>query len=210
MKIPVYAHVATVSCFIPAIAGIYQWKKLESSFKVLTVFFCYTAIHASIEEILRRMGINNLFLGNYHQVVEIECFLFFFSKWTENKKLIISIQYIGIGYLLFWVVNKFYFENATEFNEIIATLSNFILIVFSTLILFELVRKVTIPLFKHAVFWISASVMLYCAGTIIIFSFTNTLLQMGGSYFTILWYVNWTLTIISNLMFARSFWCKMS
>lgn len=209
MNLPVLAYVAEFAFILPVTAGIYRWKKLSKPVKVLTIFFCFSLLIVAGEETLRRMHIHNLFLGKIHQVIEIQCFFYLYWKYSSSRVFKDGIQYAGMFYLLFWVVTQVYFDDPDKFNEIIATVANFALIVVSVLSLYELAQQATIPLHKYTMFWISAAIIIYSSGTIIIFSFSNSILALGNTYFSAFWHINWMLIIIVNSMFARSFWCKM-
>ncbi|MDP1676703.1 MAG: hypothetical protein Q8L88_07520 [Bacteroidota bacterium] len=209
MQAPILLYVAEASCFLPAGAGLFQWKKLNSPLKILTLFFCFSVLHVIAEETLRRMSINNLFLQNIHQVVEVESFLYFFWTWSKQRILKDGIQYAAMIYLVVWTLNKVYFEQPEQFNESMSTIANFFLIVVSIFVLLELSKTATVSLLSHTIFWIGSGTILYFSGTIIIFSLSNTILQIGFLYFDIFWHFNWSLVIIVNLMFARSFWCKI-
>lgn len=208
MKAPWLLYAAEISCLFPAVAGLYRWKNLTVHLKLLTIFFGYTVIHVVLQETLRRMSINNIFLVDIHQIVELEFFLFLFWVWSKNKYLRIGIQSAGVIYAVFWSVNKWYFQKPAPFNEIIATVANIFLIIFSISILYELGKRTTIQVTNYAIFWIGTGIVLYCAGTVIIFSFSNTILQLGMTYFVFFWHINWSLTIIVNLLFSRSFFCR--
>jgi hypothetical protein len=207
MAIPVFAHIAAASYLIPAGSGIRSWKRLPAPMKVFSLFCIYSFVHLLAEFVLGRMGISNLFLLDYHQIVELLCILFIYAIWIGNKRYKDLFQYLGLAYALLWMINMFYFEDPQQFSEVTAMTALFIQIVTSIIVLNALIRTSREPVAHHSIFWIALGVLLYAAGTIIVSGFSNTILAMGISYFNILWHINWGFTVIANILFARSFLC---
>lgn len=209
MAIPVFAHVAAASYFIPAGVGLRYWKSAPVPLKVFTLFCVYSTLHLIAEFTLGRMKISNQFLLNYHQIVELTAILFVYYSWAIEKRIKNLFLIFGLGYSLMWVVNKLFFEDPMHFSENISILALFIQIISSIIILNALVGSSRESVTRHAIFWIALGVLLYAAGTIIISGFSNTILALGMEYFNILWHFNWGFTIIANILYARSFACTM-
>lgn len=209
MNIPLFAHVATLSFLFPVVSGIYNWKTLDRTMRIFAIFCCLSLIHVVIEFIWGRMGESNQFLINLYWLMEFEFILYLYFQWIKNKILKEVFQYFGLAYLLFWTFNQFYFDDPTRFNEPVAVVSFIFLIVASVLVFYHLILAATDRLANAAIFWIGTGIILYCSGTIIVFTLSNTVMKMGLEYFISIWYINWSFIIIANLSFARSFWCKI-
>ena len=209
MTVPIFAHFSAASFLIPTFTGIYYWKRLSKPLKVFVIFFVFTVLHEITTLVLGRMGIHNQFLSNYYQLVETQCFLYLYYSWTKNSKLRDILLYVGLFYMVFWLINKVYYENPAEFNDVIATVALFILIVTTIIVLRSVLQNTNALLTEQSMFWIGAGVLLYSSFTIILLTMSNTILEMGMTYFIVLWYINWGSTIVANLLFARSFLCKI-
>ena len=205
---PLMAYFSAASFLVPASVSLFFWKKLNVPLKILSVFFCFSVIHEIVTFVLGFMHMHNQFLSNFYQLVEFSCFIYLYFRWSQNSKLKDAMQYVGLAYLIFWLINKTYYEDATVFNDIIATVALFILLVTSIIVLRNVLQNTSIPLTDQTMFWIASGVLLYSSMTIILLTMSNTILEMGMSYFDALWHINWVSTIIANLFFTRSFWCK--
>jgi hypothetical protein len=209
MKTPFLVYITYASSVPPAAVGVYHWKRLPKHYRILTVFFCLTILYCIAEEWLYQLNINNLFLEDIFQLVELEVFLLFYWIYDSNITLRKIILSSGVLYVAFWIVYELYFGNQSKFNEAINTWAYFILLPISLFILLRLSSELNKRIIGHAVFWISGGIALYCAATLFIFSFSNEILQIGFTYFLAAWYTNWVSIIIVNAMFTRSFWCKI-
>lgn len=208
MQIPVFAHVAAASFLVPAWSGIRYWKHLSAPMKIFGVFCFFSTLQVVIEFILGRMGIPNQFLSNIYMLVHVECLLYLYSKWIQKTFIKDILKIVGLLYIAFWFLDVSFLPFPKEFREHIDTVANGIMLITSIILLSEMVKLLEHSLTDYSVYWIAIGTLLYSAGTIVVFSFSNTILSMGIGYFNILWHINWGFTIIANLFFARSFRCK--
>ncbi len=208
MKIPIFAHIAAGSYLIPAVAGMIQWKDLNRSLKFFTVFSLFAIISIIAEFIMGRMGISNQILSNIYRLVQIECILYLYSVWTKKTQFQDTLKIAGLMYFVFWFLDVSFLPFPKEFREHIATVANGIMLIASVMMLSHIVKVSEETVTKHSIFWIAIGILIYSAGTIIVLTMSNTILQMGIDYFNMLWHINWGFTIIANIFYTRSFVCK--
>jgi hypothetical protein len=208
MQIPVLAHVAAFSFLVPAVIGLRHWRRSIPPMKIFILFFVYSLIHLSIEFTFGRMGIANHFLSNIYMVVNVECILYLYIKWNQKKYLQGILKIAGIMYFVFWLLDMTFFPFPIEFRENIDTFANGVMLIASVIMLYQLTKLSDQSVTSYSVFWIAVGTSLYAAGTIVVFTFSNTVLEMGMESFNLLWHINWVFTIISNIIVARSFSCK--
>ncbi|MFA6456464.1 MAG: hypothetical protein WCW40_06535 [Bacteroidota bacterium] len=209
MQIPVFAHIAAASALLPLGAGLRYWKASRFPMKLFAAFSGFSVLHLLVEFVLGRMGKSNMWLVDFHQIVELFCILYVYHAWTTNRRLKDIFQYSAMFYSLTWIINKFYFEDPQHFSEINLSIAMLMLIIASVIILNSLVRITQHSVIRHSVFWIASGVLLYSAGTIIVIALSNQVLAMGIEYFNIMWHINWGFTIFANILYARSFACKI-
>lgn len=208
MQIPVFAHVAAASYLIPAGIGLRNWNMLQTPMKIFALFCFFSVVQVITEFGLGRMGISNHFVSNIHILVQVECIFFLYSQWSQKIRLNDGLKIAGLMYFVFWFLDVSFLPFPKEFRENIDTVASCILLVASVIILGQIVGVSKISITQYSVFWIAIGTLLYSSGTIVVFSFSNTILNMGMEYFNMLWHINWGFTIIANLFFVRSFSCK--
>jgi uncharacterized protein YhhL (DUF1145 family) len=209
MAIPIFAHVAAGSYLIPAVAAYTYRNQLERPMRFFALFIGYTLLHIAGEFLLGRFGIHNQFLLNIYRLVFLECILFLYGLWTDQKSFKDIFHLAGLAYLLFWCIDVAFTPFPAEFRESISVASNVILIVASLMILNSANKHSHRRVTEHAVFWMASGIVLYSAGTMAVTLMSNTILAMGLEYFNAMWHINWGFTIIANLFFTKAFLCKI-
>lgn len=208
MSIPPFAHVAAASYAIPVIVGLRYWRNFRTPLKAFTIFCIYSLLHVIGEYTLGRMGISNQFLLNIHHIVELSAILYVLHSWLREQWMKDLIQYFGMAYILLWFINKSFFEDPMRFSTVISVTALVMFIFTSVIVLLQLLRIADNPLKEYTIFWFALGVLLYASGTIAVDLLSNTIMEMGIEYFNVLWHINWGFTIVSNLLFSRSFACK--
>jgi hypothetical protein len=205
MEIPWMAHVTSSSFLLPVIAGIARFKRLSIAMKIFLLFCFSTCTEIAGEYVLSWKHINNSFLSNYDSLLE-SAFIFtvyFLSIKNIRTKQIISA--LAVFFLFVWIIDKMYFEIPDQLNDKMAIASRIFIILVSVMTIHAIVQQTNHPLTDEPVFWASGGAVIYSTGVLFIVGLSNELLKMGISYFTAAWYFNWTLAIISNVIFTKGF-----
>jgi len=112
------------------------------------------------------------------------------------------------GFAVLWIVSKFSFEPFSLADDGTATISKILQIAFSVYLLIEIVKESELVWTDDSRLWVVVSLIIYAAGTLFWFAFYNKMLQASPDRLIEVYSLNWTLMIISNLLFLRAFLCK--
>ena len=208
MKIPVLAHISALTYLIPVLAGTWQFKRLDYPMKIFFLLCVLSLIGVAIEYILSIKHINNSFLINYYFLLDSLFLSVVYSYSIEDKRTKRIILILTMLFIVSWVVDKLMFAVPHQMNSEMAVTSRVYIIVASTLMVLAIMKKTDSLLVDRPVFWVSTGYVLYSAGVVLIFGLSNELLKLGMLYFAVAWHINWSLAIVANLMFTRSFFCK--
>lgn len=114
---------------------------------------------------------SNYFLYNYYLLITTPLYLIVFSKMLNlNGKLKIVSIAIGSLLMLLILINLFFIQGKSQFNSYSLLLIMVINVIFSSLILINLVtddRQVP-SLFKEPFFWINSAILLFSLGTLVV------------------------------------------
>ncbi|MGA7161372.1 MAG: hypothetical protein WBZ48_10245 [Bacteroidota bacterium] len=205
MRIPVIAYIAAVSYSIPTIAGSFRFKHLSNAMKALLLFCFFSCVEVGVEYVLGRKHINNSFLSNYSNLIEpslISAVYFLSVKNKMTKDVILLLAFLFLSVL---VIDKIFYDVPNQLNETMSIISGIFIIIISVLTLYTIVSTMNNPLVNEPIFWVSSGTLIYSAGVLFVFSFSNELLKMGYSYFEAAWHVNWSLVIVANAMYTKGF-----
>ena len=208
MKIPALAYIASLTYLIPAIAGVWRFKKLERPMRFFSFFCVWSCLEAGAEFILSKYHINNYFLINTYFLIDFLLLSILNSYSTEDKRTKRIVLILAIIFAIIWVINKLVFAVPGQMDNEMAVMSGIFIIIISILIVLAVMKRTDRLLVDESIFWISMGYALYSAGVLLIFGLSNELLKLGMLYFAVAWHINWSLAIIANLMFTRSFFCR--
>lgn len=209
MEIPIAAHIASGFYLLPAASGLFRWKDQNKYLKLFAIFGVYSILHIIAEFIMGRYGIPNQQLSNIYRLVQLECILWLYEQWIPYRSVKNGLKVVAMVYLLYWIIDFTLYPFPLEFHGSIAATANFLMLAASLIIIQSLFRTTRESIYAHSIFWISSGIILYSAGTIVVLTMSNTIMKMGMEYFILLWHINWIFTMIANVFFTRSFWCKV-
>jgi len=208
MKSPTFAYIATFTYLIPPLAGIWRFKQLDRPMKMFFLLCVWSLIEVTAEYILSVKHINNSFLINYYFLIDSLFLSVVYSYSIEDKRTKRIILILAMLFIVIWVIDELTFAVPGQLNNEMAVTSRIFIIVASILIVLAVMKKTDSLLIDRPIFWVSMGYVLYSAGVLLIFGLSNELLKIGMFYFHIAWHINWSLAIVANLMFTRSFYCR--
>lgn len=202
------AHIASFSYLIPSLAGMRRFRSLDRSMKIFLLLCLWSCLEVLAEYILNVKKINNSFLINYYYLLDDLFLSIVYSFSIEDRRTKRIILTLALLFGCIWIVDKIYFAVPGQMNSEMALTSRIFIIVASIVIVQAVMKKTNNLLIDEPVFWVSTGYVLYSAGVLLIFGLSNELLKLGQVYFKVSWHINWSLIIVTNLMFMRSFYCR--
>ncbi len=204
MEYPLVGKIATYSYLIPVLTGIFIFKKLQRRGKIYFLFFVLNMFGVFIETVIANYHVNNQWFINIFRTVELLYFIELFSIWIPSSKVKMFSWVLFISFLIFSILNTHFFLDPNSINSSDEVFSNVIHIILSGIILYYFVKDDLRSTLQDYRVLFASGILLYNAGIILIFAFSNTLLKMGMEYFDVAWHFNWSLTIIINVLFGYS------
>jgi hypothetical protein len=205
---PVYSHLATASVVAAMIVGWLRYRDLPRSLKYLEWLAAVNVIVALTELVLGYYHTNNLWILHLSTAAEYIFLFFVFYFWMEDRLSRSILKLCLLVFILLWAVSKFTFEPFRMADDLTASISKVMQIVFSTFLLLHIVRESNLVWLKDPRFWTASGTIIYSAGSLFIFSMFTNMLQVSAERLVLVWYVNWTLIILANLLYIRAFLCR--
>ncbi len=208
MKLPTLAIIAAITYLIPLIAGMSRFKWLNRTMRIFLLLCLCSCLQVISEYILSVKKINNLFLINYYFLLDDLFLSIVYSFSIEERKTKRIILTLALLFACIWIVDKMYFAVPGQMNTEMGVTSRIFIIVASIVIVQALMKKTNTLLIDEPVFWVSTGSVLYSTGVLLILGLGNELTKIGSFYFYVAWHINWSLAIVANLVFTRSFYCR--
>ena len=208
MKIPVLFYISMLTEIVTALVGGLRYRTLQRPLRILEWLIIFTILEVGLQWALSYFGIHNLWTSHFFTLIEMVFVVLLFSSWMKNRRNRMMLSLCLFMFIIFWIVSKFTFEPLSLVDGWTAAISKILQITFSTFLLVEVVKESDMNWTDDPRLWIIAGIIIYSAGSIFIFALFNKMLQISPDRLKIIWFLNWTLIIISNLLYTRGFLCK--
>jgi len=208
MKIPVLFYISMLTEIVTALVGGLRYRTLQRPLRILEWLIIFTILEVGLQWALSYFGIHNLWTSHFFTLIEMVFVVLLFSSWMKNRRNRMMLSLCLFMFIIFWIVSKFTFEPLSLVDGWTAAISKILQITFSTFLLVDVVKESDMNWTDDPRLWIIAGIIIYSAGSIFIFALFNKMLQISPDRLKIIWFLNWTLIIISNLLYTRGFLCK--
>ncbi len=208
MSIPLLGYICFGFLFVPAIVGLFRYKKMSTAIRLLTALCVLAVVDGLTSFILGRMKINNQLVANVYvpiEVILITSVYYLSTVAGRSKRVLLGSASL---FVLVWFVDVTFFEPLMEMNSTMAAISRLFLIAQSFMMITLVSKDSAGALSKRAVFWVASGVILYSTGTFIVAGLGSRLLELNVSFFVIAWHINWSLLIVANLFYTKGMLCE--
>lgn len=210
MQLPLYGLVAASSTLIPPFAGAFRFKQLDFDLKIFYALTMFNALWVLGQFITVIMGKNNIWMSHVYVYLELLTFLELYRRWDRSELGRSIIILTMIGYSLFWLASKVFYENFLTPSLYASPTSRVLLVVSSIYAMYLLARDSMQPLHKEPRFWISATTLIYAAGAVMFYALQAIINRMPMDQIVNVYYVYWSFTILIQLSYCWVFLCKSS
>jgi hypothetical protein len=203
--IPIVNDIATYSIVLPALVALWRYFYFPIKYKFLAFYLVISSLIAMFLAYTNHHQINNLLVQNIYDVFEFSSIsIFFFLLLFRNLfKKSTNIILIGL-YIIGYAFANLYFNSFNELKIYTWGVSNGIIVL---LILLFLLSKMKSGLFRLSTdVLVSLSLLLYFAGTLILFLSISILDIQDMQLINSLWSINDVLCLITNLSIALILW----
>ena len=203
-------YYSLLSGFLPVITSIVKFKSLQKELKVLFFYITIAFIANVLSTWLIRYTKVNLLM--YHLVILIEyiCVMYIIASWQVSLNVKRIFKYIFFAYIIFWLVAKTTFEPISGGYSFSVAISQTILALSAGYTLFIVLGNSSQPLLSNQRFWILLSFVIFFLGTLMPYALTAVIFKVPSESMYVLWYINWILIIISNILYTVGVLCPQT
>lgn len=196
-------EISALSILIPLISAVIVFSKLNKTLKKLGVFIVFSVITESFATYYGLNGMNNMPISHLYAFLQVPLLAWIFYDLVTGirRKLVIAL---ACSFIVFSVLNLILWEDLHVFNSNQRYYAAVCIIFFCAFYFVQIfidIKIIKIELDPY--FWISASILIYTAGTLFLFIFAQEVLNSKNSAF---WNLNCILNIFLNLGLTVSLW----
>lgn len=202
IELPLYL-ISTLSILIPLISAGILYRHMDKTLKRLSVFILFSAITETLAIIYFENVWNNIWISHLYAFVQVPLLTWIYSSFIVGvrRKLIV---FSCIAFLLFSIINLVFWEGLMDFNSNQRYFAAVVILMFCSFYFIQVfVEAKVVRIELEYRFWMSASILIYMAGTLFLFILREELLKMIDDDY---WDLNCILNIILNLGLTASLW----
>ncbi len=208
MKLPLMGHVAVWSALIPGTLALWRFKELNRPMKLFAVFCLVGVLNVLVEFALSRMNMRNYILSDFYFLVSVPFLGLIYHRSITSPFLRSALRILSVLFILIWIVQKVFFADPNQLSSTLAMITAIFLVIMSILTLNNMLKSSSSSLSGEPIFWVLAGTIVYYSGSFAVMGLGNALLKNSLSLFVAAWYINWILTVVSMLLYAKGFLCK--
>ena len=194
--------------FTAIIGTVFYYKYRDEKILKLFIFLIwYVAINELVGLYLKLNGEINAIIHNIYNLINFTFFLILYRYYIDNYKHKKIIMFMGIVYVLAFIINGFYENYFTEYQRFPYIIGGLSLVISVILYFIDLLNsEKVLKASKDLLFWISVGLLIYFVGNLPFRIIRNYYSQLADA--TIILLVNITLTFILNICFIIGFICS--
>lgn len=178
--------------------------------KIICLFIAITFVRNVISYITMELGIYNMFLYNWHNIISSAIFgILYFSLLHNYYFKVLSVISIVLSIVASLLDYKTLINiSTTQFNNFSYNIFGCFAVVLILCFLFELIQSLKIPkLTEYSPFWFSAGALIYYSGTVFSYLFVNyTLNNQDLAIVRRYWMIDAILFIVFCFFQSFSIW----
>jgi len=195
---------STCSGFIPVLAGIFNYKRLDKLLKISIVYFVVSCTFDPIMWLMAKNGAKNN-MPVIHVNILISLFFFTYIYYCLFAKPVLKKFAIVVAITTFLLMAAFN-SNIYVYPTVSNTALSISLIILSLIYFYQLLNPLEyIDIEKQGVFWINAGVLFYSAVNIFLFMLLTQIPVNDQHNYLI---INSSTNIIANILFSVGLLCK--
>lgn len=196
---------STFSVMVPLAAGIYGFRRLDSSLRALLALFA-AAIIVDLFSLWQFLVEGNAHWAHHiYTPLEYAVFMIAFSIWLNDGVLRRAIRVSIPVFVSICIVNMLIDRQLTYLNGFTQSLACAAYVPVSAYLLYSLLQRGTELDLGDPRLWIGSGLLLYGAGGLGYFAFHNL---MSGEFTFTIWVFHNVINIIANFLYSVGFVCQ--
>jgi hypothetical protein len=174
---------------------------------VMGVYVVIVVIVQFLASILADQKINNLPLLHVYTPLEFLCIGWFYAIALRGFVLQRNIWGMIIGFGVLSVLNSIFLQDITTFNTYARSLQGILVIILSLMWCYRALSEMTISrLEDEPVFWVNTGFLLYFSGGVLLFAFSNYILQINRSLNMYIWGFHALFSVLLYIFISIGLW----
>ncbi|MDB5198741.1 MAG: hypothetical protein JWO92_704 [Chitinophagaceae bacterium] len=196
-------------CFIAALILLHKKTKVWRLF-ILLLFLTLCAETTGWYMRTRHHQFHNALPFNFLMIISTTFLIWFFTKAASLQKMKKVLNYLNYFFILFAVINLFFFQGFWKYNSFSETLGDIMLAIICCYFFYTLLtEKNYVDLLRLDYFWLATGIFFSALGSALLYQFSGVLRDYYlRSKIDIGTYINYSLNLILYISLIIAFICR--
>lgn len=198
---------ASLFILLPVVVALYQYKRLGEAMKTMAWYVFLGGAIQLYSSLLNDQKDNNLWLLHLYTPLEFACIAWFFSTVLKGffpKKVFL---WLAIGFTLLSCLNSAFLQDTKTFNTYARSLEGLLVITMCLFWCYKTLLEMKIQrLEEDPVFWVNTGFLLYFSGNVLLFAFSNYILNINSDLNLYIWAFHALFSILLYFLITIGLW----
>ncbi len=201
--------IASASFFIavPVTVALYKYRYLSTAMRCIAFYVFLGGLTQLASSYLNGLRHNNLWVLHWYTPLEFACIVWFYSKVLQGfvkKGLFIAA---GLGFTVLSVLNSTFLQDTETFNTYARSLEGILVILFCLSWCYRTLDEMKIQrLEQNPVFWVNTGFLLYFSGTVLLFAFSNYIMDFNRALNLYIWAFHALFSLLLYIFITVGLW----
>ena len=192
---------------IPAVFSIIKYRKLDWAMKVVAYYVFLSATVQASSTFLSSKGQNNLWLLHLYTPLEFICFVCFYGIVLQGFVKKTMMVGLGLGFVVLSALNSAFLQSVTTFNTYARSLEGILVILLCLIWCYRTLTELKIKrLEQDPVFWVNTGLLLYFSGNVLLFAFSNYIIDINRALNLYIWAFHALFSILLYFFITVGLW----
>jgi len=204
-----YYFVLQYGPLIPLLVAVPNFKKLDRPLRIFAWYMMLSLLLTILMTVLALRKMNNLWVMNLSQPIYVVMILWVFQLWESETKLRTLMKGCIVLFVSVWLYEIILQNKVMQFSTYTIPLEGIIFIFVSCLTIYQANRDLDEPIVDKPRFWISAGMLLYFGGVIIIDLVSERLLEKSDETLRLVLLLQVTLNLCAQIFYLIAYRCRI-
>lgn len=201
--------ISTASFFValPATVVIFRFRQLHSAMKIMALYVFLGGVIQISSSYLSAQKHNNLWLLHIYTPLEFGCIIWFYSNVLQGFLKRNVFVWGGLGFALLSALNSAFLQDIESFNTYARSLEGILVIVLCLIWCYRTLSEMKIKrLEQDPVFWVNTGFLLYFSGNVLLFAFSNYIVNINRTLNLYIWAFHALFSILLYFFITMGLW----
>jgi hypothetical protein len=199
--------IASFYIAVPMLLSLVRYRQLGYAMRIMACYVTLGAITQFASSYMNSKSQNNLWMLHLYTPLEFSCITWFYSVVLEGiapKKWFVLT---ALGFAVLSALNTAFLQDSLTFNTYARCLEGLLVIVFCLIWCYKTLSEMKISrLERDPVFWVNTGFLLYFSGNILLFAFSNYILNINRALNHYIWAFHAIFNLLLYLFITVGLW----